>query len=519
MSVGAASSAFGGAKRASLRHDPTQSASVAVVPRTLIRHRHGLWFLLAGSLLLLAWAGAHILAGELAPRTDTFGVSVAALGWLVIYLVSTTWAFGTVYLLTTAYVIPLVLFHFGLMAQDGFGFVSVEDFHGHMGHWMTLAGWYTNVALGCLGLGFAGAALLSHRTGTMTRESATSIAQRNLDRLRNLGIGLLLASGVFLAIGITQVGNILNYDRNTLFWSGMDIRGIGVFVSVLPTAAMALVISAQTRGAKRWSYALGAVTAVLFLLSGNRSTVYFPLLVGAVLWVKSGRRIPMPVAAGTVLLTLLMIPVLAVLRSEHKYGDISVHALVESSSQASIGSALDELGGSVATLATTLEAIPAQEPYRFGASYLGYLKSILPNVGLTQDLSKTDNALIQQDDVEKGVLQLSPAEWASLKILGIDDAMYQHAGVGFSAVAEPYFNFGLAGVVAYFVLLGVFLARMERSPLLLEYPWLVFASLYYWFFLETVRNQFGDFTKPASFVASSVLIWILVRPLTPFARR
>jgi oligosaccharide repeat unit polymerase len=497
-----------------------QLNSTPLVSTTLLRKRHALWLLEAASLLLLAWATANIFGAVLPAGSGLFEVSVSALAWLTIYLISTTWAFGTPYLLTTAYVIPLMLFHFGLIAQDGLGVVSVDDYHGQFGSWILLAGWYTNLALGCLGAAFAGLGLIARAVQPMGRKSAVTRAQNNINRLRNLGIGLLLASAVFFAIGIAQVGNPLNYDRDALFFGDMDIRGVGVFVWALPTACIALVISAQTSRQKRWSYGLAMLTGLAFLLAGNRSTVLFPFLVGAVLWVKSGRRIPPLLAAGLVGLTLIVIPTIATLRAEHKYGEISVKALAESSSQANVSSALSELGGSASVLATTLEEIPAQERYRYGSSYLSYLLNLVPNIGFNRDRSKSADEIIHEKGaVENGSLQLSPADWASIKILGIDAAVYQHAGVGFSAIAEPYFNFGIAGVVTYFTLLGVCLARMERSHLLLEYRWLIFASLYYWFLLLTVRNQFGDFTKPASFIASSLLIWIVVRPFTRVGTR
>lgn len=118
----------------------------------------------------------------------------------------------------------------------------------------------------------------------------------------------------------------------------------------------------------------------------------------------------------------------------------------------------------------------------------------------------------------EGLMRLSPASWASLVILGPDEALYQNHGVGFSAVAEPYFNFGVAGVVGFFMLLGFFMARMDCATLPLQYPWLVFASIFYWYLILTVRNEFGNFTGPASYAAISLGVWVLFRRFTPFAR-
>jgi oligosaccharide repeat unit polymerase len=92
------------------------------------------------------------------------------------------------------------------------------------------------------------------------------------------------------------------------------------------------------------------------------------------------------------------------------------------------------------------------------------------------------------------------------------------AGTGYSAVAEPYFSFGLLGVVAWFLILGAFLARMDLANLKLSYHWLVFAAFFYWHLLVTCRNSFGVFTKPSALILFVLGIWLLVRRFTPFGQ-
>src|SRR5450756_591407 len=96
-----------------------------LIARTLIRKRAGLWFLLFASFVLSAWASIQIWSFESTRDTDTFTVSLAALLWLAVYVASTARVFGTPYLLTTAYIVALAVFHFGPTAQAGFGFLKV----------------------------------------------------------------------------------------------------------------------------------------------------------------------------------------------------------------------------------------------------------------------------------------------------------------------------------------------------------------------------------------------------------
>ncbi len=518
-----ASGAGDGKEPQSESGNPTAEApnppNAKLVSTGLIRSRGGLHVLLGASLLALAFASLQIAGFDDFPVTNTFAVSASAFLWLAFY-VATTWsAFGTPYLLTSAYVLAMMAFNFGLIAQDGFGFVSVGGYSEEFGNWATLAGWYANLALGCLGVGFA-IGCLTYRPGAgLTQKAATALAERNRARLRNLGIGLCFACLVFLIIGFAQVGNLLQYSRNELFFSGMDIRGVALFNWFGPSAAIAMVITARTPSQKRWSYTFVAVALAIYLLSGNRSTALFPLLVGVVAWVKCGRRFPLPLAAGLALAAVLAIPVIGALRTLGAYDTVSLSDISKSSEGASISNALAELGGSAGVLAITLQYVPADEPYRYGSTYLRYLRQVIPNVGGSTDISESPREILAATgSLTAALMKMNPSAWASVRVLGVQGAIYGGQGVGFSGIAEPYFNFGFIGVVVFFLGIGTLFARMECRNLLLSFHWLVFATLFYWFLVMTVRNEFGNFVKPASFILISLGIWLLVRRFTPYAR-
>ena len=492
---------------------------VKLVPTSMLRKRGGLQILLGISVLVLAWSCLQIAGFSDHPTTSTSAVSVCAFLWLAFYVASTWSAFGTPYLLTSAYILAMMAFNFGLIAQDGFGFIHVGGYEEEFGHWATLAGWYANLALGCLGTGFATSLLTMKPGAGLKPDVAAALTARNLARLRNLGVGLCLACLVFLLIGIGQVGNLLQYNRNQLFFSGMDIRGIALVNWFGPSAAIAMLISARTPSQRRWSYVLGVVALAIYLLSGNRSMAMFPLLVGICIWVKSGRRFPLPVAAGLALAAILVIPVIGALRTMGAYDKISFSDISTSSESASVSAALAELGGSAGVLAITLQYVPAEEPFRYGSTYLGYVRQVIPNVGGKTDISESPRAIIAESGSLSAALpKLNPSTWASIKVLGVQGALYAGQGVGFSGIAEPYFNFGFAGVVVYFLAVGVFFARMESKSLLLSFRWLAFATFFYWFYISTVRNEFGVFVKPASFILITMGVWMVVRRFTPYAK-
>ena len=126
-----------------------------------------------------------------------------------------------------------------------------------------------------------------------------------------------------------------------------------------------------------------------------------------------------------------------------------------------------------------------------------------------------DRLLEGAASVGEVMAHLNPSQWAAVQVYGFSVAIYDNLGTGFSAVAEPYMNFGLIGVLAYFLILGVLLGRMDRSNLPLEYAWLFFGTFLHWHLLLTVRNEFGNFTKPSSFILICIGIWLLVRRFTP----
>ena len=273
--------------------NPTGAARIQTILRSADakRRRGGVYAVLSASAVLLIWSLAQIVALNLTPATDTFVVSLAALLWLIVYGLGTAISFRTPYLFTSTFVVAFFAFHFGLLAQDGFGFIKVASYRGPAGEWATLAAWYANLAIAALGIGFATSSLTRGSDRAVSRQIALRYADANLARLRNLSVGLVVACCAFAILTFVQLGNTFQYDRFTLFFGGLDTRGIGLFNWVAPSAALGIVITARTRTQKIWSYGLGMLMFLIFAFSGNRSMALFPLLVGCVVSVKCGRRI------------------------------------------------------------------------------------------------------------------------------------------------------------------------------------------------------------------------------------
>ncbi len=474
--------------------------------------------LFGASVLVVMISFVSIGATDSALLGKTFAPSLAAVLWLGLYLYTSYRAFDRVYLFATAYIACLFVFHLGLLLQGGFGYIRLSAWEGDLGPWAVRAGWYTNLALSCLGIGISAYSLMYRQPRMPATPVVTALAQQNLARLYDIGIGLLIASTIFFIGAFANYGNLLALTRLELFHLS-DTRFISVFSMMAPSAAIALVAGSRTRRQRKWAFLYAAFVFLVFLISGQRSTALFPLMAAAVIWVKVGRRIPPLLAGAAALGVLLIIPIVGTLRNMGTYSDIaSAEAIETAAKYADIGSAFREMGGSIGPLMYTLMLIPEEEPFRYGSSYLSYLLDVVPNVGFKADSSTSRAAAIEAlrtQGEEQALLQMNPGDWASYHI--IPQQFLSGGGAGYSGIAEPYFNFGLLGVVVFFLVLGSFLAKLDCLPLILYRNWLLFGVLMFWHLLPTVRNGFAVFVKPAAFTLIVLGIWILVRRVVPMA--
>lgn len=213
---------------------------------------------------------------------------------------------------------------------------------------------------------------------------------------------------------------------------------------------------------------------VLFYL-GFRGPALIACLIVYAMALKKGTKFPrwFPWLASAFL--LVAIPIIGVIRDE-PLNNRAFH------SSPNFLDAPAEMGQSIRPLIET-EAIISPRDYRYGKTYLVALKGIIPNLALRWEASNPES-----------VEDLPPSNWI---IAVVDPWVYRnYGGMGFSAIAEPYMNFGSAGVIGYFFLLAYLLVRLERAAILNSYAlasWGLILGPLLW----TVRNDFTTFLRPA----------------------
>lgn len=474
-------------------------------------HRHnsskaGLFVLLLFSLLELLFAAFQITSGVDGGVDWPMKIFLATLLWFLLYLWGSYAYFGTVYLFTNAYLLALALFHLGLTYMLAVGQVQIPSWtNGPFSVWLELGGWYVVLALGAFGIGMAGGAF-AKRPRIFSEEERARFAVRTNRFLFTQGIGLGIAAIIFLIMALQSYGNILAYSRAQIFALTGDSRGFGAFMMVLPSVVMLLALSAQNARQKIFAYPFAVFTVLLIMLSGYRSAALFPLLVAAILWVKSGRKIPVIVATSGVIFVLLAIAVIGVFRQMGSYESLGAEQLQSSYEQASIGDSIMEMGGSMGVLAEVLRLVPKNDPHVYGYSYWQSVKEIFPNIGLSYDASKSRGSKAGEATFDQSAIsEMKPSDWLTYRL---NRWKYEHGqGVGFSTVAEPFLNFGMGGVIVFFIIAGYVLTRLDLADIVCHPYLYLFMAAIFWSFIRTVRNDFSNFTKPMGFIIIILIIW------------
>jgi oligosaccharide repeat unit polymerase len=444
-------------------------------------------------------------------------VSFLCLSWIGIYMVCSSLEFKSLYLFTSAYIIMLSLFHLGITIPHSLAFIGGLDWlsFGMMAKWYERAGWYTALALGCLGIGF-GISLMSLR---IRAKPLTTNSQRIGDRLLNTifwdGFGLLLASSVFLLMAIQSFGDLTSYSRVDFFRTSKDTRGFGVFLMVLPAAVTMLMIGANRHFKKLFAISVASISFIILLLSGYRSSALYPLLIGIIIFVKVGKKIPFHFSVSIIFLVIIIIPIIGMLRGMGPYNKLNLLTIEKSMKNTKAQDTFVELGGTAGVLAHVVRLVPEIDSYRYGTTYIRAFRdsipNIMPNMSASYRAKSKQEALVDPSAISKMVV---PSDWITYRV---DRERFNTGeGLGFSAIGEPYINFGIIGVVIYFILLGYFLGRLDGINLLEHPKILVFSCSMLGPLIGTVRGDFGNFVKPAIFITIILGIWrILIRIISP----
>jgi hypothetical protein len=313
-----------------------------------------------------------------------------------------------------------------------------------------------------------------HSGGLIVAVLAATAASVNL---LSIGVGRFLSTAYGYEIYASADSRLL---QTALFW-------------LLPVAALLALAGARPGREARRALALLAAAALVLLWAGDRGGGVALAAAAAVIWTYGQGPVPRRLVVMGAFAVLIVIPTIGTIRQLPRSA-VTLDEVRTAAAAASPLAALTEMGGSVRPLIETMERVPAESPYRLGGSYAQASLRVVPNLGLT-------TASTEWSDPES----LPPNHWITYLVAPWTYAAY--GGIGFSAVAEPYLNFGVAGIAAYFLGLGVLLGRLDRA--LAAAParrLLALAAVVLMPLLLTARNDFHGFARAAVWGVAIVML-------------
>lgn len=304
-------------------------------------------------------------------------------------------------------------------------------------------------------------------------------------------VGVVMSYGYF---GIYQQAKITGVDSLPRILGGFFIPGI-MFL---------------TAGSKHILFVRISAALIVFMYSGlslflgRRSRGGYTLISYAWLWDRLIAPLPKTLLAisGFILL-FVVFPSIKVVRNISATQRLSMGYVLEAflSIESPAVAIISEIGGSMGTIAHTMELVPSVRPFDMGVGYLYALLTLLPNLFW---------------DIHPSISRGTGGHWLVWTVEPMTAAV--GGGLGFSVIAEAYLNFGWAGVPIVMGIIGFLLGRVVewsyRSPDPGKAAFLacILASI-----LGLARSETADVVR--SIVWYGLLPYALVSMIRRFARK
>jgi hypothetical protein len=267
------------------------------------------------------------------------------------------------------------------------------------------------------------------------------------------GLGLLLLSiervGGFGALADGYSALLLELNGSWTFAYGTLFTGIGTVLGVVAGGRLRLV-----------AWAIFASYALLAFPLGTRGAVLFPLAVLVAIEARRGRRLRLPAAIAGVFVLFVLI---AAVRTTRNNG---VGGLLTGNWAAAPLEAVAEMGYSLRPSVVVLGWHAQGEPPRGGVTLVAVVVRLIERLtGWHGGPPALDDRLFNQEILTRA------------------------GPIGGSPIAEGFHNFGLIGVVAVMMVIGVVIGLLARRPVGL-YPDALLGMVLVPLFVE-IRNSFA----------------------------
>lgn len=281
------------------------------------------------------------------------------------------------------------------------------------------------------------------------------------------------------------------------FFQQQTVTGFGTWSIILsefmvPGALFLLAGSKKNRLGMLVSSSVIFLHIVFLLLLGGRAGAIMPLLAFLWLWDRSIRKVPRTVI---VVIAILLISVLLPafgssrnLEGQARYSISGVVGAYKSVKNPTV-TQVSEMGGSMQTVAYTIDLVPKTKSYVMGESYYNSLLLVLPNIFWSVHPAYT--------------VDRPPSSWLVRTV----DPKYaaRGGGFGYSFIAEAYLNFGWWGAAMVLGLMGLLFSSLvlwaDRSD---DFARLAMVASFLSFFLFFPRSEMAGVIRP--------LVWYAFLP-------
>jgi oligosaccharide repeat unit polymerase len=272
---------------------------------------------------------------------------------------------------------------------------------------------------------------------------------------RMTGLTVLAISAVPLLLQLRHIvgvavagGYMALYQQDFGSAGASSAQSIGADL-VMPGAYFLLAGSAQHRRCRIAAIAILSVYCFTLLFVGYRGHSVMPLVSMAWLWECTIRRISRAhVAIAAAILLCGVFPFIRATRELWPVAERTSATAVESYSEMEDHPAVatfSEMGGSISTVAYTVELVPKYRAYDDGVGYAYALLTVVPSLFW---------------DRHPSVARGAPSAWL---IETIDPYTAAQGGsIGYSFVADAFLNFGPLGVPLFSLFLGWAIVRFWR---------------------------------------------------------
>lgn len=218
----------------------------------------------------------------------------------------------------------------------------------------------------------------------------------------------------------------------TAVGGGVTNAATAVFVP----AMLLVMIYSKTKQAGKICAAVLAVFSIIYSIGGFRSTgLTLMLVVVFYRFIDQGDHTSISSAekrkkAVYLVLILALAAILSIciayFRGGQKFDSFSPFAAIRAT--------IDEMGFSFTSICFTMKYIPQETPYQMGQSYISAIIALIP-----QHMDPT--GLIAE------ILRNTPERWMAVHTRQLG----YNFGLGYSVIAESFYNFGYLGIIAVFI--------------------------------------------------------------------